>query len=56
MRVIAVLLTDADHPGRDRKAGVVDLEGGVGDAVPAAQEGLQAGAGGRRRGDIESLG
>jgi Ser/Thr protein kinase RdoA (MazF antagonist) len=42
--VVAVLfLADLDQPGRGRQAGVVDLEGGVGDAVLAAQVGLQVG-------------
>jgi Ser/Thr protein kinase RdoA (MazF antagonist) len=45
VRVVAVLLlTQPDQPGRGRQAGVVDLEGGVGDAVLAAQVVLQVGA------------
>jgi Ser/Thr protein kinase RdoA (MazF antagonist) len=45
VRVVAVLLlAEPDQPGRGRQAGVVDLEGGVGDAVFAAQIGLQVGA------------
>jgi Ser/Thr protein kinase RdoA (MazF antagonist) len=42
VRVVAVLLlADGDEPGRGRQAGVIDLQGGVGDAVLAAQERLQ---------------
>jgi Ser/Thr protein kinase RdoA (MazF antagonist) len=45
VRVVAVLLlAQPDQPGRGRQAGVVDLEGGVGDAVLAAQVVLQVGA------------
>jgi Ser/Thr protein kinase RdoA (MazF antagonist) len=42
VRVVAVLLlADGDEPGRGRQAGVIDLQGGVGDAILAAQERLQ---------------
>src|SRR5689334_4359842 len=45
VRVVAVLLlAQPDQPGRGREAGVVDLEGGVGDAVLAAHVVLQVGA------------
>jgi Ser/Thr protein kinase RdoA (MazF antagonist) len=45
VRVVAVLLlAEPDQAGRGRQAGVVDLEGGVGDAVLAAQMSLQVGA------------
>ena len=45
VRVVAVLLlAQPDQPGRGREAGVVDLEGGVGDAVLPAQVALQVGA------------
>jgi Ser/Thr protein kinase RdoA (MazF antagonist) len=44
VRLVAMLLADLDQPGRGRQAGVVDLEGGVGDAVLAAQIGFQVGA------------
>jgi len=45
VRVVAMLLlAEPDQPGRGRQAGVVDLEGGVGDAVLAAQVVLQVGA------------
>jgi Ser/Thr protein kinase RdoA (MazF antagonist) len=45
MRVVAVLLlAQPDQPGPGREAGVVDLEGGVGDAVLPAQVVLQVGA------------
>ena len=45
VRVVAVLLlAQPDQPGRGREVGVVDLEGGVGDAVLPAQVVLQVGA------------
>jgi Ser/Thr protein kinase RdoA (MazF antagonist) len=45
VRVVAVLLlAQPDQPGRGRETGVVDLEGGVGDAVLPAQVALQVGA------------
>jgi Ser/Thr protein kinase RdoA (MazF antagonist) len=42
VRVVAVLLlADGDEPGRGPQAGVINLQGGVGDVVLAAQEALQ---------------
>jgi Ser/Thr protein kinase RdoA (MazF antagonist) len=72
VRVVAVLLlAQPDQPGRGRQAGVVDLEGGVGDAVLAAQVVLQVdadrvavlarrdehvrGGGGHPRGDLPDV-
>jgi Ser/Thr protein kinase RdoA (MazF antagonist) len=41
VRVVAVLLADGDEPGPGPQAGVIYLQGGVGDAVLAAQECFQ---------------